>query len=177
VGTSIACFDGAALSGGKQCGAGGVIKTLESTVYRWFINCGDGTNTKAELLGVWATLTLATHLSLQKLQVLGDSKVIIEWLNNRGRLQASAIEGWKLRTKELIKYFQEISFQHIFREFNKEADQLSKQAIMNQKAEYHISSGKMGLQGPYLISTFSDISHLSVFEHAYYYFWTHFHMN
>jgi hypothetical protein len=53
---------------------------------------------------------LATHLSFHKLHVLGDSKVVIEWLNNRGRLQASAIEGWKPKIKELINHFQEIIF-------------------------------------------------------------------
>jgi len=73
--------------------SGGVLKTLDLTVYRWVMNYGEGTNTKAELLGVWATLTLATHLSLQKLQVLGDSKVVIDWLTKRGRLQASSIKG------------------------------------------------------------------------------------
>jgi ribonuclease HI len=80
-------------------------------------------------LGISATLRLATHLALPKIQALGDSKVIIEWINNSGRLQANAIEGWKHRTKELIQKFQEISFHHIFRDFNKEADQLSKQVI------------------------------------------------
>jgi len=86
VGFSIVFFYGEAQSDSKHCGAGGVIKTPNSTIYRWLYNCGEGTNTKVELLGIWATLTLATHLALSKLQALGDSKVIIEWLNNRGRL-------------------------------------------------------------------------------------------
>jgi ribonuclease HI len=148
VDTTTACFDGATQTGGKQCGAGGVIKTPDLSVYRWFFNCGEGSNTRAELLGVWATLTLATHLSLQKLQVLGDSKVVIEWLTNRGRLQASAIEGWKLRTKELLKNFQEISFQHIFREFNKEADHLSKQAIHEPEGRITYFKWENGTEGP-----------------------------
>jgi hypothetical protein len=50
-GYAIACFDGASISGGLICGAEGVIKLPESTVYKWFINCGNGTNTKAELMG------------------------------------------------------------------------------------------------------------------------------
>ena len=86
------------------------------------MNCGVGTNTKEKLLGVWATLTLATHLSIQKLQVLGDSKVVIEWLTKKGRLQACAIEGWKIKILDLIKYFHEINFQHIYMDHNKEED-------------------------------------------------------
>jgi len=37
----------------------------------WFINCGAGTNTKAELMGLWATLTLGMLWSIKKLQILG----------------------------------------------------------------------------------------------------------
>jgi len=77
-------------------------------------------------MGVWATLTLANILSIQDLKILGDSKVVIDWLNHKGRIQTIDIEGWKLRTMELTTLFQEIIFQHIFREFNKEEDQLSK---------------------------------------------------
>jgi hypothetical protein len=54
----------------KCCGAGGVIKTFDSLVYRWHLNSGEGTNTKAELLGIWVTLTLASHLSLPKSKIL-----------------------------------------------------------------------------------------------------------
>jgi ribonuclease HI len=66
-GLHIACFDGATSADGKQCGAGGYLKTHDSIVTRWLMNCGEGTNTKAELMGVWATLTLAHHLSYPKL--------------------------------------------------------------------------------------------------------------
>jgi hypothetical protein len=66
---------------------------------------------------------------------MGDSRVIIDWLNDRGQLQASTIEGWKIRTKDLIKKFQAISFHHIYREFNKEADQLSKQALLEYEGK------------------------------------------
>jgi ribonuclease HI len=76
--TTIAWFDGAAQLDGNQCGAGGVLKSPDLTVYRWVYNCGGGTNTRAELLGVWATLMLASHLSFHRLQVLGDSKVVID---------------------------------------------------------------------------------------------------
>jgi ribonuclease HI len=107
-----------------------VIKTVDNIVYRWHINCGKGTNTKAELMGIWATLTLANHLSLPRLQAFGDSRVIIEWLNDRGKLNVCSIEGWKIRTKDLIKKFQYISFHHLYREFNKEADKLSKEALL-----------------------------------------------
>jgi ribonuclease HI len=91
--TTIAWFDGAAQLDGHQCGARGVLKTPNLIVFKWVYNCGGGTNTRAKLLGVWKTHILASHLSFHRLQVLGDSKVVIDWLSNRGRLHGSAIEG------------------------------------------------------------------------------------
>jgi hypothetical protein len=84
-------------------------------------------------------------LSIQKLQILGDSKVVIDFLNHRGRLQAISIKGWKLRTMDLANLFQEISFHHIFREFNKETDQLSKQALLELEGRLSYYKWKNGV--------------------------------
>jgi ribonuclease HI len=140
-GYAIAFFDGVALAGGSIRGAGGAIKCPNSQAYRWFFNCGDGTNTKDELLGAWATLTISKLLDLQYIQVLGDSKVVIQWLEQKGKLQTINTEGWKSRIKELIPTFKGIHFQHIFREANGEADQLSKQALTAPKEGFPISLG------------------------------------
>ena len=109
---------------------GGVIKSIDKLVYRWHLNCGGGTNSKAELMGIWATLTLANHLVIHRLQAFGDSKVIIEWLNDRGKLDICTIEGWKNRIKVLSKKFQALSFDHIYKDFNIEAGKLSKEALL-----------------------------------------------
>jgi ribonuclease HI len=50
-------FDGASQQNGEHSGAGGVINIREHTFYKWTINCGAGTNTRDELLGVWVLLT------------------------------------------------------------------------------------------------------------------------
>jgi ribonuclease HI len=145
--STVACFDGATLANGKCSGAGGIIKTSVSTVYRWYFNCGEGTNTKAELMGVWATLFLANHLSIHKLQILGDSKVIIDWLNKKSELRACAIEGWKQRIRALRSKFLAISFEHIYREFNKEADLLSKKALQEPEGVITFFKWSNGLEG------------------------------
>jgi ribonuclease HI len=70
-GRPIGWFDGAAQRRGQISGAGGVIRVNNHTKYRWMLNCGPGTNTRAELLGVWALLTLAIRLHIYDLQCLG----------------------------------------------------------------------------------------------------------
>jgi ribonuclease HI len=125
-GYSLGCFDGADIAGGS-------LKCLDALDYRWYFNYGEGSNTKAELLGAWATLTIAKCLEIQHIHVLGDSKVIVDWLNQIRNLQAINIEGWKIKIRDLATTFQGINFQHIFREYNEEADKLSKQALSSPK--------------------------------------------
>jgi hypothetical protein len=132
-GYSAAFFDGVAFAGGTNCGAEGTILCSDSLVYCWFLNCGEGSNTKAELLGAWGTLTLSKLLDLQFIQLMGDLKVIIDWLDQKGRLQAINIEAWKIHIEELIQTFQSIQFHHIFRETNKITDHMSKRALTSVK--------------------------------------------
>jgi hypothetical protein len=61
-----------------------------SQVFCCFLNCGEGTNTKA-----WGTFTLVKMLDLHCIQVMGDSKIIIDWLDQKGKLQGISIEVWK----------------------------------------------------------------------------------
>ena len=79
-------FDGETSTDGMQSGAGGIIRISDMTVYKWTFNTGPGTNNRVELLGVWVTLFLALRLHLIELQIIGDSKIIIDWCNGRGRL-------------------------------------------------------------------------------------------
>jgi ribonuclease HI len=155
-GYTLACFDGAALSNGLCCGAGGIFKNHPTRITKWFFNCGVGTNTKAELLGLWASLTLASFWSINHLHVLGDSRVIIDWITQKCKLHSVHIEGWKQKTLELSKHFTDINFLHISRSHNREADALSKRAlneVVGRLSVYHCDSG---IESP--------ISSINIFE-------------
>jgi ribonuclease HI len=128
VGYTLAFFDGAAQTNGC-CGAGGFFKNHLSRITKWFFNCGVGTNTKAELLGLWASLTLASSWSINHLLVLGDSRVIIDWITQKSNLHSVHVECWKQKTLDLSKHFIDIKFQHISRTHNSEAGALSKRAL------------------------------------------------
>jgi ribonuclease HI len=146
----IGWFDGATQRNGDQSGAGGVIKINDHTVYKWTLNCGRGTNTRAELMGVWASLTLASRLSITDILVLGDSKIVIDWLNRKGTLQVVTIDCWKDMINELIKCFTNISFAHVYREENQEADNLSKQALTKHPGSIAYNQWEGGHEGPNL---------------------------
>jgi hypothetical protein len=57
-------FDGASQSNNMQSSAGGVIHISQNTLCRRTFNCGQGTNTRVELLAAWASLLLTSRLNL-----------------------------------------------------------------------------------------------------------------
>jgi ribonuclease HI len=148
-GGTVGWFDGATSSTGLNSGAGGIIRINEQSRYKWLLNCGPGTNTRAELLGVWALLPLASHLSIQELHVLGDSKIIIDWLKGKGRLQVVSLDCWMDSISILINLFHNLSFAHVYRIDNQEANSQSKKALLKEpgKLIYYKCVGQH--EGPY----------------------------
>jgi ribonuclease HI len=150
-GYTLVCFDGAAASSGLNCGAGGLFKTHSKRITSWFLNCGKGTNSKAELLGLWASLVLTSIWSLDHLRILGDSRLVIEWINNKCILHAVHIESWMDRTRLLSKQFMDVKYSHISRLHNKEADALSKRALSGVMGRLSIFHTENGIDSPITI--------------------------
>jgi ribonuclease HI len=125
---AVAWFDGASQQGGALCGAGGKLIINSHSSISWMINCRQGSNTKVELIGAWTSLILAIRHT-DTLLLLGDSKLIIDWLKGEADFQVAALNSWKEWTKDTTLLFRKLTFQHIFREANQEADTLSKTVL------------------------------------------------
>jgi len=93
-------------------------------------------------------MTLATRLDIIDMKVLGDSRIVIVWLNYKGNLQVFSLDCWKDRIRDLIKNFKEINFSHIYRELNREEDILSKKAIQQQEEKITYNKWVEGKEGP-----------------------------
>jgi ribonuclease HI len=137
-GYTMAFFDGASSVGDQICGAGGSLKRTNGPDIRWIFNCGVGSNTKAELVGAWATFAMEKLLDIHHIQIFGDSKVVIEWLEQKCNLQAVNIEGWKRSTRDLATSFQRINYQHIYRESNEEARQIIQTSSLGAKGKINL---------------------------------------
>jgi hypothetical protein len=59
--------------------------------YRLKMNCGKGKNTKGELVALWVILFFAYIKQVSRLQLVGDSKVIIDWFTNENNLQVISL--------------------------------------------------------------------------------------
>jgi ribonuclease HI len=141
-------FDGATQHSGTLSGAGGLIRITKDSIYRWTFCCGPGTNTRARTIGCLGTLHLASRLNIEVLQMLGDSRIIIEWLNNKGKLQAISLLAWKDRIRLLQHHFKKLNFTHIYREYNKEAYLLSKATLQKKAGMITYNHWLDGHEGP-----------------------------
>lgn len=123
-------FDGAAQNG--YCAAGGVIYLNQDHFFTLRLNCGLGSNMKAELLALWCVLRCANSFGLVNIRVFGDSRVTIKWASNEFDLNVIELSHWCQRTRMEIDS-QDILFEHIYREYNSQADSLSKQALLSSE--------------------------------------------
>jgi hypothetical protein len=48
-------------------------------------------------MGVWALLLMASRLHIDHIQVFGDSKIIINWMEKKCRIQVAGLHFWKKR--------------------------------------------------------------------------------
>ena len=61
--------------------------------------------------------------------VVDDSKVTIDWISDKVKLDLNYLSDWKEKISILKKGFEALNFMHIHRQFNKIADSLSKKAL------------------------------------------------
>ena len=109
---------------------------------------------KAECLALWGLLWFACELYLDKIWVCGDSKILIDHLNNKATLNPGTLSYWIERIHALKRSFYTISFTHVYREKNNEADRLSKKGLEGVFREMHyelinsngsVASGKINI--------------------------------
>ena len=85
---------------------------------------GQTSNNKPELAALWSILRLALDKQLKKLQLSGDSNMTIDWANGGIQIYAPRLQHLLKSIREKVATFETISFNHIYRELNIEADKL-----------------------------------------------------
>ena len=52
------------------------------------MKAGNGTNTRVELLAMWAILFVAKEYKVENIYIVGDSQVIIDWADRDNNFQS-----------------------------------------------------------------------------------------
>ena len=128
--------------------AGGIIYLDETNKISFKLGLGRATNNKVELSALWATMKIANDKELKRLHIYGDSKTVIDWATGKNYIRAPHLQNLLKAIRALQPNFDAFHFNHIYREYNMEADTLSKQALAIQLGiiEGEIASGSIVTQ-------------------------------
>ncbi len=120
--------DGGARGNPGPAGIGVVLeaKSQKSKVKRFI---GEATNNQAEYQALLAGLELAIREEVSELRVFMDSELIVKQMKGEYRVKNANLKPLFAKALGLTNKFTTISFHHISREKNKEADKLVNEAI------------------------------------------------
>ncbi|MFH1896046.1 MAG: ribonuclease HI family protein [bacterium] len=127
--------DGGARGNPGPAAVGYVIKDLsDKTLAQAGLQIGVATNNEAEYHGIMAGLQRATGFGNARdkaIRAFLDSKLVVEQLSGRWKIKEARLAVLATQVKSLEKNFAKVTYNHIPREKNQEADSLLNYALDN----------------------------------------------
>lgn len=122
--------DGAARSNPGPAGAGAVLSEPGGKIVGRFGRfLGSQTNNVAEYEGVILGLEKAAELGVRQLDVRADSMLVIKQLRGEWKVKHPGLVPYFEKAKGLLRRFERVTLEHVRRELNVEADEMSNRAI------------------------------------------------
>lgn len=122
--------DGGARGNPGPAGIGAVLydehKKVVATISEYL---GETTNNQAEYKALIAALIKAKELGAKELECNLDSELVVKQLKREYKVKNPDLAPLFLKIHNLSMDFKNISYSHIRREFNKEADKLANEAM------------------------------------------------
>ncbi|MES2931456.1 MAG: reverse transcriptase-like protein [Patescibacteria group bacterium] len=127
--------DGGSRGNPGPAGSGAIIRNEEGdTVATVSEFLGVATNNVAEYTAVLRALeTLAAMLESKTSQaevlVRMDSMLVVKQMTGEWKLKHPGLKPLAARVGELVRLFKSVAFEHVYRDFNKDADRLANEAM------------------------------------------------
>ena len=135
-------FDGASKGNPGQAGGGGIIYQPTGKIhlsYAWGL--GHATNNQAEILALWQGLIQARNLDIQKINIFGDSKLIIKAVHTK-KIPSDIHLGQIFRKVSLLlSHFSIYKAQHVLRNLNSLADAEANRGALLNKNQLMVNGG------------------------------------
>jgi ribonuclease HI len=123
-------FDGCSKGNPGLAGAGAAIYNFDNECWAESFFVGEHfTNNHAEYAGLILGLEQAKALGIKQLKVQGDSLLVINQMKGLYKCKSVNLIELYEKARELESHFEKIEYEHIFRNKNKRADELSNVAI------------------------------------------------
>ncbi len=124
-------FDGCSKGNPGYAGIGIVIYKNNEEIYCSSKFIGIKTNNQSEYLALIFGLEEALKMGIDTISILGDSLLVINQINGIYKVKSDTLIELNQEANELKKQFKYIVFNHIVRDKNKRADELSNIALLN----------------------------------------------
>jgi ribonuclease HI len=121
-----AYFDGGARANPGPAGYGVyIVDDLGNVLAELSGSLGVTTNNVAEYTGLIAALQWAVDHGLKQIAIKGDSLLIIEQMRGNYKVKNEGLKPLHMKARMLVMQIGDVKFDHVRREFNKDADRLS----------------------------------------------------
>ena len=140
----IAHIDGGARGNPGPAGYGAHIKDEHGTVLAELHGAlGIATNNVAEYNGLLAALTWARDHGHPDVHIKADSELLVKQMRGEYRVKHPGLQPLYTRARLLVMELGRVQFEHVRREFNKDADRLSNVGM--DEAEAAVRGGQAGV--------------------------------
>lgn len=123
--TYVLRFDGASKGNPGKAGAGAVLYKNDVEIWSTSRYLGNQTNNYAECFAMTLGITEACNREIKNLVVEGDSMLVINHLKKKWKVNNKNLKNLYLSIEKTLERFDNISFKHIYRNYNKRADELA----------------------------------------------------
>jgi ribonuclease HI len=122
----VAYIDGGARGNPGPAGYGAFIQSSDGNVVAELHGAlGIATNNVAEYNGLLAALQWAIDQNVRRLHIRADSELLVRQMRGEYKVRNAGLQPLYVRARLLTAQFDEVKFEHVRREFNKDADRLS----------------------------------------------------
>ena len=126
-------FDGASKGNPGEAGAGAVIYENDTEIWTTSRYLGKQTNNYAECFAMVLGIEEAYNRGIRNLLVEGDSMLIINQLKGKWQIKNKDLKMLHLSIDLILKSFNSIIYNHIYRNFNSRADELANLSFLKEK--------------------------------------------
>ncbi len=117
--------DGGARGNPGPSATGIVIKNEKrETIKSYGEYLGNQTNNYAEYSAIISALKTAKELKADEVECFLDSKLVVEQLNQKWKVKEPTLQKLFVQAYNASTQFKKVTYKHIYREKNKEADKL-----------------------------------------------------
>ena len=120
-----AYIDGGARGNPGPAGYGVYIELPDGSVHELYGGLGIATNNVAEYNGLLAALRWAVDHNHQHVRIKADSELLVKQMRGEYKVKNAGLQPLVARARLLVGQLGRVTFEHVRREQNKDADRLS----------------------------------------------------